>query len=83
MYPEDLFHAPIGTMDAFARGLESAANMFRDGKFEKTTTRRSTDWNTPSPLKTIAGRGRRVRVLLSATARVIPGGWGLLQAVRG
>ena len=31
--PEDLFHAHIGGMDAFARGLKVAAKMKEDGKF--------------------------------------------------
>ncbi|MDP0489594.1 MAG: xylose isomerase [Verrucomicrobiota bacterium JB023] len=31
--PEDLFHAHIGGMDAFARGLKIAAKIIEDGKF--------------------------------------------------
>jgi hypothetical protein len=33
--PEDLFHAHIGAMDTFARGLKTAAKMIKDKKFEK------------------------------------------------
>jgi xylose isomerase len=32
--PEDLFHAHIGGMDAFARGLKVAAKIIEDGKFD-------------------------------------------------
>ena len=31
--PEDLFHAHIGGMDAFARGLKVAARIAEDGRF--------------------------------------------------
>ncbi len=33
--PEDLFHAHIGGMDAFARGLKIAAKIIEDGKFDE------------------------------------------------
>ena len=33
--PEDLFHAHIGGMDAFARGLKIAAKIIEDGRFEE------------------------------------------------
>lgn len=33
--PEDLFHAHIGGMDAFARGLKIAARIIEDGHFEE------------------------------------------------
>jgi len=33
--PEDLFHAHIGGMDAFARGLKIAAKVIDDGRFEE------------------------------------------------
>ena len=33
--PEDLFHAHIGGMDAFARGLKIAAGIAEDGRFEE------------------------------------------------
>ncbi|MCH8217944.1 MAG: xylose isomerase [Planctomycetes bacterium] len=44
--PEDLFHAHIGAMDAFARGLLNAAKMFRSGKFAKAIAKRYAGWET-------------------------------------
>jgi xylose isomerase len=44
--PEDLFHAHIGGMDAFARGLKSAAKMLRGKKFDKAIQKRYAKWNT-------------------------------------
>ena len=43
--PVDLFHAHIGGMDAFARGLKIAAKMIKDGKFEKFVAKRYGGWN--------------------------------------
>jgi xylose isomerase len=44
--PEDLFHAHIGGMDAFARGLKAAAKMAGDGTFEKAREARYADWDS-------------------------------------
>ncbi len=44
--PEDLFHAHIGAMDAFARGLKNAAKMIKDKKFDKALRQRYAGWNT-------------------------------------
>ena len=44
--PEDLFHAHIGAMDAFARGLMNAAKMLKGKKFEKAIQKRYTGWDT-------------------------------------
>jgi xylose isomerase len=43
--PEDLFHAHIGGMDAFARGLKSAAAIRADGRLEEFVTKRYASWN--------------------------------------
>ena len=43
--PVDLFHAHIGAMDAFARGLRNAARMIRDKKFQKLVQRRYAGWD--------------------------------------
>ncbi len=43
--PVDLFHAHIGGMDAFARGLKSAANMLKDAKLEKFIKQRYAGWD--------------------------------------
>ncbi len=44
--PVDLFHAHIGGMDAFARGLKIAAKMLREKKFEKFIATRYAGWDT-------------------------------------
>jgi xylose isomerase len=44
--PIDLFHAHIGGMDAFARGLKIAAKILRSGKFEKFKAKRYAGWDT-------------------------------------
>lgn len=41
---EDLFHAHIGGMDTFARGLKSAAKMIEDGAFAKAVADRYAGW---------------------------------------
>ncbi|MFP4380605.1 MAG: xylose isomerase [Candidatus Sumerlaeia bacterium] len=43
--PSDLFHAHIGAMDAFARGLKNAARMIEDGKFERILRERYAGWD--------------------------------------
>lgn len=45
--PEDLFHAHIGGMDAFARGLKIAANMVKAKTFEKNIKQRYAGWDKP------------------------------------
>jgi xylose isomerase len=44
--PVDLFHAHIGGMDAFARGLKSAAKMIEDKTFAKAVTERYKGWSS-------------------------------------
>ncbi|MBI9019043.1 MAG: xylose isomerase [Phycisphaerae bacterium] len=41
----DLFHAHIGGMDAFARGLKIAAKLQEDGVFENIITQRYAGWD--------------------------------------
>jgi xylose isomerase len=43
--PEDLFHAHIGGMDAFARGLKAAAKMLEDKPFENFVKQRYAKWD--------------------------------------
>ena len=43
--PVDLFHAHIGAMDAFARGLKKAARMIKDKTFEKFVKARYAGWD--------------------------------------
>jgi len=44
--PVDLFHAHIGGMDAFARGLKIAAAIRADGVLDKFVKDRYASWNT-------------------------------------
>src|ERR1700749_3085472 len=44
--PEDLFHAHIGGMDAFARGLKIAAAIRRDGRLAEFVKQRYASWDT-------------------------------------
>ena len=43
--PVDLFHAHIGGMDAFARGLTIAARLIKDKTFEKHVKARYAGWD--------------------------------------
>lgn len=43
--PVDLFHAHIGGMDAFARGLRIAARIVKDGQFESFLKERYASWD--------------------------------------
>ncbi len=44
--PIDLFHAHVGGMDAFARGLKIAAAIRADGELQKFVTDRYSSWDT-------------------------------------
>ena len=52
----DLFHAHIGAMDAFARGLKNAARMIEDGKLSGIVEERYRGWNTGIGAKIEAGK---------------------------
>ncbi|MBN1765309.1 MAG: xylose isomerase [Sedimentisphaerales bacterium] len=43
--PIDLFHAHIGAMDMFAKGLKVAAKMLQDGAFENEIKQRYAGWS--------------------------------------
>ncbi len=53
--PVDLFHAHIGGMDAFARGLKTAARMRADGLFEGILRERYASWDSGVGAKIEAG----------------------------
>jgi len=53
--PVDLFHAHIGGMDAFARGLEIAAAMRADGAIQKLVDERYASWSGPLGKRIDAG----------------------------
>jgi xylose isomerase len=44
--PVDLFHAHVGGMDAFARGLKIAHAMIADGKLESMLKERYSSWDS-------------------------------------
>ncbi|MEJ6719328.1 MAG: xylose isomerase [Akkermansiaceae bacterium] len=44
--PEDLFHAHIGGMDAFARGLKIAAKIIKDGRFDEFVKNRYSSYDS-------------------------------------
>jgi xylose isomerase len=53
--PVDLFHAHIGGMDAFARGLKIAAAMRADGAIQKLVEERYASWSSPLGKRIEAG----------------------------
>ena len=54
--PVDLFHAHIGGMDAFARGLKVAAAIRRDGVLDDFIKQRYASWDSPLGADIEAGR---------------------------
>ncbi len=54
--PVDLFHAHIGGMDAFARGLKVAAKIIADGRIEQLVQQRYSTWDTPMGKQIEAGK---------------------------
>src|SRR4051812_20180435 len=54
--PIDLFHAHIGGMDAFARGLKIAAAIREDGRLAKFVKERYASWDTDLGKKIEAGQ---------------------------
>ena len=64
--PEDLFHAHIGGMDAFARGLKAATAIRADGRIAEFVANRYATWNSRHRREDRrqvrhAGRSRRPR----------------------
>jgi xylose isomerase len=54
--PIDLFHAHIGGMDAFARGLKIAAAIRKDGRLEQFVQQRYASWDKGIGAKIEAGK---------------------------
>lgn len=54
--PIDLFHAHIGGMDAFARGLKIAAAIRKDGRLEEFVQQRYASWDKGIGAKIEAGK---------------------------
>lgn len=72
--PADLFHAHIGGMDTFARGLKAAAAIRADGRIAQFTANRYASWKSPLGGKILAGRASLAEleeVALSQSAPVL------------
>ena len=54
--PEDLFHAHIGGMDAFARGLKIAAAIRKDGRLAEFVKQRYASWDSGIGAKIEGGK---------------------------
>ena len=54
--PADLFHAHIGGMDTFARGLKAAAAIRADGRIADFVTTRYASWDSDLGKKVLAGQ---------------------------
>ncbi|MBI1785891.1 xylose isomerase, partial [Candidatus Sumerlaeota bacterium] len=54
--PVDLFHAHIGSMDTFARGLKIAHRIMKDGALENFKKARYASWNSPMGRKIESGK---------------------------
>ena len=54
--PVDLFHAHIGGMDAFARGLKIAAAIRKDGRLAEFVKQRYASWDSGLGAKIESGK---------------------------
>lgn len=75
--PADLFHAHIGGMDTFARGLKVAAAIRADGRIAQFTANRYASWKSPLGEKVLTGRASLAEleeVALSQSAPVLESG---------
>ena len=75
--PEDLFHAHIGGMDTFARGLKIAAAMRADGRIADFVKARYATWDSPLGRKIEQGQaslGELEKVALAQDAPVLSSG---------
>ena len=54
--PVDLFHAHIGGMDAFARGLKAAARIQKDGRLDDLVQSRYASWDSELGRKIAKGK---------------------------
>jgi xylose isomerase len=75
--PEDLFHAHIGGMDTFARGLKVAAAIRADGRIADFVKNRYATWDSPLGKKIEKGQASLVeleKVALSQPAPVLSSG---------
>ncbi len=54
--PDDLLHAHVGSMDACARGLLTAARIIESGKLDQTVDARYAKWKEPQNAAMLAGK---------------------------
>ena len=66
--PVDLFHAHIGGMDAFARGLKIAAAIRADGMLDKMLKERYSSWDSRHRRRDRSGQGE-LRIAREVHAR--------------
>ena len=71
--PEDLFHAHVGGMDAFARGLKAAAAIRADGRLEEFIATRYSGWDQGLGAKIEAGDASLSELEAHAHANDEPG----------
>ena len=70
--PEDLFHAHIGGMDTFARGLKIAAALRADGRIADFVQARYATWDSELGRKIEQGRVSLEELEISALAQPAP-----------
>jgi xylose isomerase len=70
--PIDLFHAHIGGMDTFARGLKAAAAMRADGRIEEFVKNRYSSWDSDLGKKVLAGKASLAELEKVALAQPAP-----------
>jgi xylose isomerase len=70
--PEDLFHAHIGGMDTFARGLKIAAALRADGRIADFVKARYATWDSDLGRKIEQGKGSLEELAKAALAQPAP-----------
>ena len=71
--PEDLFHAHVGGMDVFARGLKAAAGIRADGRLEEFIANRYSGWDEGLGAKVESGDAFLADLEAHALANAEPG----------
>jgi xylose isomerase len=76
--PVDLFHAHIGAMDAFARGLKIAAAIRRDGRLAEFVRQRYASWDSKLGTDIESGRAdfRKLEALMLRKGETSPNSSG-------
>jgi xylose isomerase len=79
--PVDLFHAHIGGVDAFARGLKIAAAIRKDGVIEKFVKERYSSWDSGIGAEVEAGKASLPRLVqyVSEKGSIAPNASGRVE----